>query len=301
MVMYLPLVDEPTMTLPDLAVSALVDEASLTPKPALVDQRGNGAHHDLDLPRLLRSARSLREGFGLVAYTATGERPSQALREELARIGRDMERTMLESTSGSNAHRGAIWSLGLLVAACAAHVPKDPVKKRSVAAVAALAATLARHPDRFAPRSESHGERASLRFGVPGARGEARAGFPHVISLGLPVLRAARRNGALEAAARIDALLAIMAHLDDTCLLHRGGLRALMTAKSGALAVLAAGGTSTTEGRRRLDQLHAKLMTLWASPGGSGDLLAATLFLDRWERGTVTRRTGDTGVTSWRL
>jgi hypothetical protein len=39
------------------AVSVLLEEAELTPKPALVDRRGNGAHH-LDLAKIRRSARS---------------------------------------------------------------------------------------------------------------------------------------------------------------------------------------------------------------------------------------------------
>ena len=39
----------------------------------------------------------------------------------------------------------------------------------------------------------------------------------------LPALRAARRSGSDEGSARLAALLALMAHLDDTCVLHRGG------------------------------------------------------------------------------
>ena len=35
--------------LASLAVRALVEEAELTPKPALVDERGPGAHTDLSL------------------------------------------------------------------------------------------------------------------------------------------------------------------------------------------------------------------------------------------------------------
>src|SRR5271168_3818166 len=101
------------------AVSALVEEAELTPKPALVDRRGNGAHHDLDLTRLRRSAQSLQDGFAAIARAAEKEEPSLRLREELGRIGRDMERRMLVVTGGGNAHRGAIWALGLLVAAAA--------------------------------------------------------------------------------------------------------------------------------------------------------------------------------------
>lgn len=285
-----------SLDLPGLAVSALIEEAELTPKPALVDQRGNGAHHDLDLARLRCSARSLHDGLVAIARAAAGEAPSLRLREELGRIGRDMEREMLLATDGSNAHRGAIWALGLLVAAAARHTSPKFSFHRSIAADAAA---LARLPDRFAPRGTSHGEQARSRFGASGARGEAQAGFPHALSFGLPTLRAARSKRTPETYARLDALMAIMAHLDDTCLLHRGGHIALAAAKTGASAVLAAGGTATPEGLSRLHRLHAGLMGLWASPGGSGDLLAVTLFLDRLETGIPLRRIHIAGDPPW--
>ncbi len=275
-------VDLFALDLSTLAVSSLVEEAELTPKPALVDRRANGAHHDLDLMRLRRSAQSLQHGFAAIARAACGEPPSLRLREELGQIGRDMERGMLVATDGSNAHRGAIWALGLLVAAAA----RRP-SQTNATQIATAAAALARLPDRFAhPRPPSNGQRARLRFGAAGARGEAQAAFPHAIRVGLPALRAARGRGVAEDCARLDTLMAIMSRLDDTCLLHRGGLSALATAKEGARSVLAAGGTETPAGMERLDRLHAKLMALWASPGGSADLLAVTLFLDRLERGS---------------
>jgi triphosphoribosyl-dephospho-CoA synthase len=133
----------------------------------------------------------------------------------------------------------------------------------------------------------SHGERARLRFGAAGARGEAEAGFPHALQVGLPALRAARGWGVPEDSARLDALLAIMAVLEDTCLLHRGGLAALRTAKERAWAVLDAGGTASPRGWHRLQTLHDELMARWASPGGSADLLAVTLFLDRIEQDSI--------------
>jgi triphosphoribosyl-dephospho-CoA synthase len=266
--------------LSNAAISVLLEEAELTPKPALVDLRGNGAHHDLDLTRLRRSARSLQDRFADIARVAAVAKPS-LLREQIGRIGREMERRMMAATGGSNAHRGAIWALGLLVAAAA--------QRRSdtnAASIAAGAAALARLPDRFAPRPLSNGEQVRLRFGAAGARGEAQAGFPHAIHIGLPMLRATRDRGASEDCARLDALMAIMASLGDTCLLHRGGPAALQAAKRGALAVLVAGGTAVPAGIARLHRLHAELMARWASPGGSADLLAVTLFLDRLEGGS---------------
>ncbi len=45
--------------LADMAVETLIDEVNLTPKPALVDRRGSGAHVDLTLELMEHSAKSL--------------------------------------------------------------------------------------------------------------------------------------------------------------------------------------------------------------------------------------------------
>jgi triphosphoribosyl-dephospho-CoA synthase len=259
--------------LADLAIGALIAEAELTPKPALVDERGSGVHTDLSLALMRRSARSLRGCFELMALVSFRQVPSQSLREELGAIGRSAERSMLSATEGVNTHRGAIWALGLLVSAAA-------LGSNSATAVASRAAQIARLPDRNAPTEQSHGRRVVRRYQVSGARGEARAGFPHVIRQALPMLYHSRRQGAAERYARINALLAIMRSLDDTCLLHRGGWTALNAAQRGAAAVTAAGGSSTVRGWKLLQKLDRDLTVLNASPGGSADLLASTLFLD---------------------
>ena len=53
--------------LADMAVEALIDEVNLTPKPALVDRRGSGAHDDLTLELMERSAKSLGPMFEAMA------------------------------------------------------------------------------------------------------------------------------------------------------------------------------------------------------------------------------------------
>jgi len=264
------------------AVSALIDEAELTPKPALVDRRGSGAHRDLDLALMRRSAHALEPTFAALARTARrrGE-PSALLRTELAQIGRAGEQQMLRATNGSNAHRGAIWIVGLLVAGASL---ADDGAQLDASGICRRAAQIACFADRFAAPTGSHGERARQRYQVGGARREAQDGFPHVIASGLPALLAARERGIGEDAARIDALLAIMASLDDTCLLHRAGMAGLHAGQSGARRVLQAGGSSTQEGKVALDALERELLSLNASPGGAADLLAATLFLDSLAR-----------------
>ena len=267
--------------LADMAVDALIDEADLSPKPALVDRRGNGAHTDLHLGLMHASALSLWPAFKEMADAALGcGEIGLPLREALGRIGREGEAAMLATTNGVNTHRGAIWALGLLVAAVALE-PESSV----ASAVTLRAARLALLNDRYAPQPLSHGAQVAQRYGVRGAREEAQLAFPAVIGLGLPQLKRSRAAGAGEQNARLDALLAIMTTLADTCVLYRAGEKGLQAMQHGAKAVLDAGGSASLGGRRQLHALDQQLIALNASPGGAADLLAACLFLDRIERG----------------
>jgi triphosphoribosyl-dephospho-CoA synthase len=263
-----------------LARQALIAEAELTPKPGLVDRRGAGAHSDLSLTIMRLSARAIEPYFREMALISADVRPSQGIREQLAAIGRNAERAMFRATGGSNAHKGAIWVLGLLISAAA--MQSD--EKRTASEIAATARAIASFEDRAAPRLLSHGDVVVKRYGASGARGEAVQGFPHVVDVGLPTLRRRRSSGATEDVARLDTLLSIMARLDDTCLLYRGGTDALITAKKNALAVERAGGVGTQVGSQHLTFLDRQLLDLKVSPGGSADLLAATIFLDALER-----------------
>ena len=261
-----------------LATHALVTEAELTPKPGLVDQRGAGAHHDLSLDLMRRSANVLQPYFATMAFFSAARNVDTDLRQGLAAIGRAAERAMYAVTLGSNTHKGAIWTLGLLVAAAAR------AEHQNAGEIASMAGTIARLPIRALPALITHGDVARTRYGAAGARGEAGSGFPHVIQYGLPVLGDRRMAGSSEEIGRLDALLAMMARLDDTCVLYRGGAEALSVVKSGAKAVLAAGGYGHASGRRRLHHLDRELIARHISPGGSADLLAATILLDALER-----------------
>src|SRR5277367_2370786 len=112
--------DQPSPAwLASLARRALIAEAELTPKPGLVDQRGSGAHRDLSLELMKQSTNVLQPYFARMAACSRVWDVDTNLREELAAIGRDAERAMYQATRGSNTHKGAIWILGLLVAAAA--------------------------------------------------------------------------------------------------------------------------------------------------------------------------------------
>jgi triphosphoribosyl-dephospho-CoA synthase len=264
-----------------LGREALIAEAELTPKPGLVDRRGAGSHTDLSLAMMKASAFAIEPYFCEMSAVSRGTHPSQQLRERLAVIGRNAEHAMLRATGGTNTHKGAIWILGLLISAAAMR-EED---RAPASAIAATAKKIASFEDRFQPRLITHGDTVAKWYGVSGARGEALRGFHHVVDIGLPMLHSRRAAGATENVARLDAILSIMSRLDDTCLLYRGGEEALVAAKEGAAAVERAGGSGTPLGKQQLKHLDCQLVEMGVSPGGSGDLLAATLFLDAAERG----------------
>lgn len=263
-------------TLADMATQALIDEARLSPKPGLVDSRGSGAHSDLTLALMERSAHSLTATFHDLAAHCWLRSPEIALRQEIGRLGRKGEQQMLAATGGINTHRGAIWALGLLVCAMAMRPAACGVRQ-----IAQRAAELAAMPDAFSPKTFSKGASAVRRYQLPGAKEEAQSGFPHVIRLALPELYRSREAGAKESEAQINALLAVMSSLADTCVLSRGGMPALIAMHQGATRVLEAGGVQTPVGFELLMQLEQRMLADNVSPGGAADLLAAAMFLDR--------------------
>nr|HDS0980903.1 triphosphoribosyl-dephospho-CoA synthase [Pseudomonas putida] len=266
----LPLADH----LADLAVEALIDEADLSPKPGLVDRRGNGAHPDMTLALMHASALALWPCLRNMAEAAKAIGTiGQPLRATLGQLGREGEAAMLAATGGVNTHRGAIWALGLLVASKALDTQADTL--------AARAGRIALFDDPAMTSQDSHGLQVRRRYGTGGAREQAQQGFPAVIGHGLPQLQRSRAAGASEPNARLDALLAIMAVLSDTCVLWRSGPTGLAAVQQGARAVLTEGGSATLAGRRQLRRLDQHLLHLNASPGGAADLLAACLFLDK--------------------
>jgi triphosphoribosyl-dephospho-CoA synthase len=265
--------------LAELARQALVAEVELTPKPGLVDRRGAGAHSDLSLDLMRQSAAAIAPYFEAMGDSAQSMPFDRGLRTEVAAIGRAAESAMLQATNGSNAHKGAIWILGLLVTAASRGIDLNP------AAIAQDAAFLARLPDRAQPQLVSHGEMVRVRYGAAGARGEAFAGFPHVLHVGLPTLRAERNRVHTETNSRLWALLNIMARLEDTCVLYRGGAEGLAIVQKGVSDALLAGGPGSVAGELAMLRLDQELLIRNISPGGAADLLAATLFLDALERG----------------
>lgn len=263
------------------AVTALHDELKAYPKPGLVSPIDSGAHADMDFALMGRSADSLLEPF---ADLAAAGREGSSFDDALMPLGVAAERRMLAATGGVNAHRGAIFSLGLIVAAVARAGQRAPAALSLELVQATLldqwGEALKAHARRGATAS-SHGALVARKTGRHGARREAALGFPSVFQVGMPAYIQARKAGLDDNAASIQTLFVLMASVDDTTVLHRGGLDAGSFVRDSAAAFLADGGCIREGWLERAETLHRAFIARNLSAGGCADLLAATLFVSR--------------------
>jgi len=260
------------------AAEALRLELDTYPKPGLVSRIDSGSHADMDAATFAASAAALEPWFAELARA--GARGCGMAR--LRRIGLDAEAAMRAATGGVNTHRGAIFGLGLLASAAGALWTGEPlppgalgahVRRRHASAILDGPVLLA------AP-----GARARRRYRVGGAPAEAAAGFPTLYECGLPALRRGRRLRPQDGeAARVEACLSLIAALEDTNLLHRGGAGGFAFARGEAERFVAGGGIGREDWRARAEGLHRAFVARRLSPGGAADLLAMTLFVDGLE------------------
>ena len=80
-------------------------------------------------------------------------------------------------------------------------------------------------------------------------------------------------------------LFALLAEVQDTNLLHRGGAEGAAFAREAAHAFMAGGGVGRRGWRDGAEALHRQFVARRLSPGGCADLLAMTLFVDAVEGG----------------
>jgi holo-ACP synthase/triphosphoribosyl-dephospho-CoA synthase len=255
-----------------LAQRALLYEVAATPKPGLVDRANNGAHKDMNFFTFLESASVLGPFFRRCALRGMSGAEPENLLEELRLCGVMAEDEMLLATKGVNTHRGAIFSLGILAAAAGYLYRRGEALR--VGRLSEICGRIAGRTREALPATAmSHGGAVYQKYGLTGIRGEAASGFASAVSFGLPALKKAGEDGLDMNAACVSALLELLAVVEDTNVVHRGGPKALQelqarikTAKTGDRLCFA-------------KELDIDLSRRGISPGGCADLLAVSLML----------------------
>lgn len=294
------------------AVRGLLYEVSTTPKPGLVDRNNSGSHKDMDFFTFLDSSASLipwfREFFCL-GWDHSNE-PAGQLFERLRYAGQRAETAMFSATGGINTHKGLVFASAILCGALGkVHAGRElplplgdvlwecrKLGKCSLADLhrlpnvqTPLPGSENQHvsghtPDKMesVPGAKTHsvslptnGERIFTAYGIQGARGEAAAGFPSAVRIGLPALKKWLAAGFSLNDAAAMTLLTLISEVDDTNMVHRGGTELAKRSKEQAKHLLSA--VTNENFKETLNSLDHQYIKNNLSPGGCADLLAVSL------------------------
>lgn len=261
-----------------LACDCLIKEVKTTPKPGLVDLRNSGSHTDMNFNSFIKSAGALVPYFAeCVKIGIQGKESSPSLTfDRLREAGLVAEESMYSVTGGVNTHKGAIYSMGVLLGAIGRlWRADDPIK--NIDEILAETAELVLESvasDLVLANGATAGERLYISRGLKGIRGEVASGFSSVAQYSLPAYENALLRGFSENNAGVIALLTLISKIEDTTLYNRGGEEGAKFAKEYAERLLAEEFDISKAEKMDDDFIGRNL-----SSGGAADLLAITYFL----------------------
>lgn len=260
------------------AVRSLLYEVSAAPKPGLVDRNNSGSHRDMDFFTFLDSSAALIpwfRDFFCIGWDCRQETEDK-LFDRLRFAGQQAEKSMFSATGGINTHKGLVFSFAILCGALGnVHAGiGSPLNSRDVISLCQRLGAYSL-PDFLTPSSKTAGEQCHDVYGITGARGEAAAGFPSALTLGLPALKHWLHEGFSLNDSSVLALLTILTKVDDTNMIHRGGRAMALECKKEAADILS--DIAADSFKEKLTALDASFIKRNLSPGGCADLLAVSL------------------------
>lgn len=245
----------------DLAERALRLELDTTPKPGLVDRRDNGAHKDMGYALMSKSISALRPYLTRLAVESAKDIDPAKIKE----IGIEAEKAMLKATGGVNTHKGALFCIGLSVAAAS-----NLASATGSVEAYSFKELVSRAASEIPSARGTHGAEAKRSFKAVGALENARAAYPELFTDWLPYYRSLEGDPFR----CHKTLLHIMTTLDDTNILHRRGAEGLAHAEAEAARLLEDFSESG------LSSLNKDFIRENISPGGSADMLSLTIFIE---------------------
>ncbi len=263
-----------------MATECLLKEVYTTPKPGLVDLRNSGSHKDMDVRSFEKSAKALKPYFekcfslGTETSSLKAEDTFILLKEQGIRA----EETMYNTTGGVNTHKGAIYSLGIILGAMGRlYNAENPSANyhRLYEEVSKMAKKTAMNELKENAGSTA-GERIYQRYGIKGIRGEASSGFNSVSDISLPLYKKLLGDGLNSDYAGAVTLLHLIASVKDTNLYNRGGKDGAEYAVKITKELLT---NSPLPSQKQIEMLDDCFIKRNLSPGGCADLLAITYFL----------------------
>lgn len=269
------------------ALTGMLYEVSLAPKPGLVDPISNGAHKDMTVFTFIDSSLALQPYLN-EAYRIGNQFKGTDLPRMfslLRNAGIRAEKDMFAATNGVNTHKGAVFSLGIMVTAVAYATQKSITNLLTIQKVISdmtqdlVKNDLVKNNLRNSQNRQTAGERQFIKYKIPGVRGEAEKGFPIVMNLALPFLCEQQGNFNQRL---LNTLMKIAGNIDDTNLIKRAGNATISKdMQHWSMTFFQIGGSYTPEGLKFLNDLDQMFIKRNLSMGGAADNLILTIFLAR--------------------
>ena len=257
--------------LASLASQALYAELACYPKAGLVSFKDSGSHRDMDQSTFLASIAALDSYWPQMI--ALGMANAHFL--QLVKAGKAAEKAMLAATNGVNTHRGAIFILGILSAACAASYAAGAKFSAVSGVIRELwgTALLTHRP------GATHGQQVRESYAEFGDDiiSAAAGGFKALFATYLPRLQELYPDHGKTA--YVELFYYLVSSVADTNLLYRGGPDGWQFARQQALAFIRSGGIKQADWYLQAKSIHQQFIAANLSPGGCADLLAATIFV----------------------
>ncbi|MBR7063989.1 MAG: triphosphoribosyl-dephospho-CoA synthase [Treponema sp.] len=302
-----------------LVYKSLLEELYTTPKPGLVDLHDNGSHTDMDVKLFEKSAKGISPFFGEMSELSKNWKSDlENLFLEVRQIGMRAEKKMFELTNGVNTHKGAIFTLGLLASAVGYVLGKNEqigreeqaktifsvfdVSKKMCSKIlqkefSFLGECSSVEASSSVNKKFTNGEKLFLRYGERGVRGIALDGFSIVREKTLPLMirlsknknsekdeifekkETFEKNEPFENRRNIRVLLESMQKLNDTNVISRSSYNDLHWLQNESAKIILNKIELSDDDIKKVSAFNRGCIARNISPGGSADILSATLFL----------------------
>lgn len=262
------ILDHVQISLENQIAFALLAEVSASPKFGLVTPFSAGIHTDMNIDTFIDSIAVISKEIAKASEIKFRDWTSYF--NDLRAIGKVAEQKMLEVTKGINTHKGAVFTLLMIIGGWwpyrSIEMLTDSIQQLAVSI----------HADFVEVRKKTElteGEKQYITSGNKGIRGLALAGYsPHLIEA-LNYFR--KLDGDLNEK-MVKTLLFLMSRLDDTTVIKRIGEDGLIWLKQQSLKVL--------EENLSWFDFNSDCLQCNCSAGGSADMLSAVILLDLLEK-----------------
>ncbi|MDR1703687.1 MAG: triphosphoribosyl-dephospho-CoA synthase [Clostridiales bacterium] len=275
-----------------LASGAMYAMLSTTIKPGVIDRTTPGTRNGADYLTTQTAIRAASPWFSEIARQSidSAEFSPDTLFFRLRKLGLKAEGEMQRLAGGVSVFKGSFFFAALCAAATGRVISCNmkPDSNTVCLIIGEMTQDICRREletldvkmKLIGADSLSRGERMYMKYGKPGARGEAENGLSTVTRYALPLIKKLRAEEHLTLNdIYVQTFMTLMEHTVDTGILSAENDLAGEEMQDRARGIIERGGMLTPIGREKIAKLDVHLRERKISPGASAALLTAAIFL----------------------